>query len=604
MRLRPQASSEALLRCARTERDSHPSAAAVPHLCPLNSSLCVYWHGAGGMEPPTYLPPSPAWPLLPLPPTEIDADCPSLSTWDYSSDAAAVDSGSHALLPPCIDPPSLKLAAPPVPPSPTPNALPHVHVTHGDFMEAPLGLQAERGEPILTCPSSVFHLTQAAGPSAGMTLPSLPPIEHAAGWGPTLDTAAALHGEQAFTAAAASPAPAPPSSRKRARSKSSTNRVRPPRAASSSPAMPRSRRARAPLPPRSVSTRKLVADAAAALTADIVLKVGDAARVAAHIHAASRIAVVVGAGISVSAGIPDFRSPGTGLYSIIEAAGGAHELTEPQEIFDFNLFKASPDVFYRFAHLICTDLSRIHPSLTHHFLAALHASGKLLRVYTQNVDGLERRVGLPYASVVQCHGTMETVRCMRCRVGFPSSIIAPAVRERRVARCPRAECEKSRNGVLKPDIVFFKELLPNSYIHAFYADIAAADLVIVIGSSLKVAPVADVCKLARAAGVPSILINRQRLFQHRFALTMIADADAACQALWQTLGWPGLDAATAALADVAAMREADGAAEEMEVRAVEDAGASAAAAEPASPGVSRSGRAIKRPRGYEEHDCD
>jgi NAD-dependent SIR2 family protein deacetylase len=105
---------------------------------------------------------------------------------------------------------------------------------------------------------------------------------------------------------------------------------------------------------------------------------------------ARRVVALVGAGISVSCGVPDFRSP-NGLYALAERLGVT--LGDPQELFDIEAFDDDPTPFYSFAHALWPRASVV-PSLTHRFLAALGARKKLLRVYTQNIDGLERRAGV------------------------------------------------------------------------------------------------------------------------------------------------------------------------------------------------------------------
>ena len=115
---------------------------------------------------------------------------------------------------------------------------------------------------------------------------------------------------------------------------------------------------------------------------------------------AKNIVCIVGAGASVSAGIPDFRTPGTGLYDNL----AKYNLPEgkPESVFDLEYFKTDPLPFYALAKELYPG--EFKPTPCHQFLLLLHAKKLLRRVYTQNIDGLESIVGLPESQCVQCHG--------------------------------------------------------------------------------------------------------------------------------------------------------------------------------------------------------
>ncbi|RKO95511.1 SIR2-domain-containing protein, partial [Caulochytrium protostelioides] len=119
-----------------------------------------------------------------------------------------------------------------------------------------------------------------------------------------------------------------------------------------------------------------------------------------------RIVVLSGAGISTAAGIPDFRTPGTGLYANL----AKYRLPAPEAIFDLNYFRMRPDAFWTLAREL--DPSRYVPTYTHFFIRALHEQGWLLRNYTQNIDMLERKAGIPEDLLVEAHGTFATARCL------------------------------------------------------------------------------------------------------------------------------------------------------------------------------------------------
>ena len=119
---------------------------------------------------------------------------------------------------------------------------------------------------------------------------------------------------------------------------------------------------------------------------------------------------MVGAGISVNAGIPDFRSPGTGLYSTVFHEG----LERPEDMLTLSFFRKNPMPFYEFAKSIW-PAGQHRPTKTHHFLKLLSSKGILKRVYTQNIDGLERLAGLAQDKLVEAHGSFSTASCIDCQ---------------------------------------------------------------------------------------------------------------------------------------------------------------------------------------------
>jgi len=129
-------------------------------------------------------------------------------------------------------------------------------------------------------------------------------------------------------------------------------------------------------------------------------------RLAEHIESANSIVVMCGAGISVSAGIPDFRSPGTGLYSKLQE----YQLPRPEAIFEIAYFKQRPEAFYKLCREIWPNSFR--PTDTHRFIKLLHDKGKLLRCFTQNIDSLERIAGLPLEKIVAAHGNFDSATCI------------------------------------------------------------------------------------------------------------------------------------------------------------------------------------------------
>ena len=215
-----------------------------------------------------------------------------------------------------------------------------------------------------------------------------------------------------------------------------------------------------------------------------------------------RIVCMCGAGISVSAGIPDFRSPGTGLYSRLQDYG----LPSPEAVFEINFFRSNPRPFF----LLAKELfpGSYAPTATHHFLKLLHDKDLLLRCYTQNIDSLERIAGLPRNAVIAAHGNFDSARCIDCRSSHKLDYIHKAVLAEEPCYC--IEGSSRCKGLVKPDIVFFGEPLPERFWESLEDDFPEADLLIVMGTSLVVQPFASLVDRVDV-DTPRLLINRERV---------------------------------------------------------------------------------------------
>ncbi|KAM5183382.1 NAD-dependent protein deacetylase sirtuin-3, mitochondrial isoform 4-T4 [Callospermophilus lateralis] len=132
-----------------------------------------------------------------------------------------------------------------------------------------------------------------------------------------------------------------------------------------------------------------------------------------RVRACQKVVVMVGAGISTPSGIPDFRSPGSGLYSNLQQ----YNIPYPEAIFELEFFFHNPKPFFTLAKELYPGNYR--PNATHYFLRLLHDKGLLLRLYTQNIDGLERVSGIPTAKLVEAHGTFASATCTVCRRSCP-----------------------------------------------------------------------------------------------------------------------------------------------------------------------------------------
>eukprot|EP00900_Chrysochromulina_parva_P027429 jgi/Chrpa1/931/Chrysochromulina_OHIO_Genome00013918-RA len=232
------------------------------------------------------------------------------------------------------------------------------------------------------------------------------------------------------------------------------------------------------------------------------------------------VVVMVGAGCSTSAGIPDFRTPGTGLYDNLASYG----LPYPEAIFDIDFFVHNPKPFQR----LCKELwpGNFAPTPTHHFLALLHTHGKLRRVLTQNIDSLEVEAGLPADRVVAAHGNFDGAHV----VGRSTSVPVDEVRRAALSSSPDAWASLNRRygGHVKPSIVFFGEQLPERFFDSAHDDLPRADLLLVMGTSLKVQPFAGLVTRAPLRA-PRLLVNRERVGQvHTLGLGGFIFDEGAC----------------------------------------------------------------------------
>ncbi|RYG57203.1 hypothetical protein EON66_00970 [archaeon] len=283
--------------------------------------------------------------------------------------------------------------------------------------------------------------------------------------------------------------------------------------------------------PRVRMSPELVGEIRAFLTAP---RVHDIKQVAQRLALSKRIIVVTGAGVSVACGVPDFRSPSTGLYDIIRRSQhpALRSVSEPQELFDFLTFKDNPSLFYSVAHLLFSHADEAQPSLTHRFIAMLEQHGSLLRNYTQNIDSLESVAGA--SRVVRCHGSLAQAACLKCSKVVPTTSILPSIRAGEVPRCTATRCKDHPLGVFKPRVVFFRENLPTSYDKFVEQDRSVADFFLVIGSSLRVRPVSHMRDVLPPA-IPTVLINKESLPDRYFDVELLGECDVVCRFLWNLL---------------------------------------------------------------------
>lgn len=210
-----------------------------------------------------------------------------------------------------------------------------------------------------------------------------------------------------------------------------------------------------------------------------------------------KVIFLTGAGISVSAGIPDFRTPGTGIYSKLEK----YNLPYPEAVFELGYFKKNPKAFYTVSNGFLT--AEVHPTTSHFFQKMLYDHGVLLHIFTQNIDGLELDAGVPLDKLCQAHGHLRTAHCIKCHQEHDAKKMMECIKKEEIYKCDAENC----GGLIKPDVVFFGEKLPVDFFSKSFL-IEDTDLVVVMGTSLAVFPFANLISLIHKS-VPIVLINRE-----------------------------------------------------------------------------------------------
>lgn len=218
-------------------------------------------------------------------------------------------------------------------------------------------------------------------------------------------------------------------------------------------------------------------------------------------------------------------------------------------------------MFYNIAHMVLPPENLFSP--LHSFIRMIQDKGKLLRNYTQNIDNLESYAGIQAEKMVQCHGSFATASCVSCHWKLPGEKIFDNIRNMELPLCPycyhkrkehfptttpdknHAEPETFNSvfnnvlksyGVLKPDITFFGEALPSKFHRFIRDDVLKCDLLICIGTSLKVAPVSEIVNMIPAY-VPQVLINKDPVRHAEFDLSLLGFCDDVAALVTQKCGW-------------------------------------------------------------------
>jgi NAD-dependent deacetylase len=215
-------------------------------------------------------------------------------------------------------------------------------------------------------------------------------------------------------------------------------------------------------------------------------------RAAELIVKARHVVALTGAGISTPSGIPDFRTPGTGLWARFN----------PLEVATIYAFRNRPSDFFDWIRPLAKQMLEAQPNPAHRALAELQAAGHLTTVITQNIDGLHQRAGT--RDVIEIHGNIEAATCMHCYRVYPRDrFLTALIDDGTLPICPTC------GGVLKPNVILFGEALPVQALMAAKRAASTCDLLLVAGSSLEVAPASDLPMLAVTRQARVIIVNQE-----------------------------------------------------------------------------------------------
>ena len=245
-----------------------------------------------------------------------------------------------------------------------------------------------------------------------------------------------------------------------------------------------------------------------------------AARLAELIRERAPVVALTGAGISVPSGIPDFRSPQTGLWANVD----------PMEVAHVDAFRLDPERFWAFYGQRFATLRGKRPNGAHDALVQLERRGLLAGVVTQNIDGLHAAAGT--RELIEVHGSVATSSCLDCGSRYELDVVRGRL-ESAADGVPRCDC----GDPLKPGVVLFGEFLPEHALARAQALAAAAGLLLCIGSSLEVHPVAQLPEITlRAGGAVAIVTRSATPYDADAELKLTGDVEAELQAVVAALG--------------------------------------------------------------------
>ncbi|GMM38327.1 histone deacetylase [Saccharomycopsis crataegensis] len=250
----------------------------------------------------------------------------------------------------------------------------------------------------------------------------------------------------------------------------------------------------------------------------------------------SKVLFFVGAGISATSDgeplIPDFRSPGTGLFYNLAKL----DLPTPESVFDIDFFSENPQPFYSLCKDLHPTLVKFPPTRFHYFMKLTNDHNQLIRIFSQNIDTLERATGLDSDKIIEAHGSFAEEFCIECdekaqKEHFEKQLLADEI--------PKCEhCE----GILKPGIVFYGEQLPDRFHECSDTDLTDdVDLCIFAGTSLNVYPFAGLASDV-SDNTLRVLINRERagdfMYNPRKSdILLLEDCDKIVDEIAELCGW-------------------------------------------------------------------
>lgn len=224
------------------------------------------------------------------------------------------------------------------------------------------------------------------------------------------------------------------------------------------------------------------------------------------IRNAKHAVALTGAGISTPSGIPDFRSPGSGLW----------EQSDSMSVASFWGFVEHPQGFYDWVKPLSQKMMVAQPNPAHGALAELEAMGRIHAIITQNIDNLHQRAGSK--RVLEVHGHMREATCIRCYHMAP----AQPLLEKFIADGTMPTCEVC-GGVMKPNVVLFGEMLPVSVMYEAEQESKTCDVMLVAGSSLEVAPAADLPLIAKKNGAALVIVNKSSTIADAYAAVVLRE---------------------------------------------------------------------------------
>jgi len=225
---------------------------------------------------------------------------------------------------------------------------------------------------------------------------------------------------------------------------------------------------------------------------DLPAEIQDLVNTAARLITATSSGVVLtGAGISTPSGIPDFRSPGSGVWSRFN----------PMEVATLSAFRYQPENFFAWLHPMAKKIFHALPNPAHYALEILEKAGYMQTIITQNIDGLHQRAGSD--QVLEVHGTFETLTCIACYQKYPSGeFISSFIDKGTPPRCP--DCDQ----ILKPDVILYEEQLPRKIWLKAQKACQNCGVILVAGSSLEVIPAATLPQRALENNAMLIIVNQ------------------------------------------------------------------------------------------------